>query len=141
MTLLTVLDNPAIRAVIDLSLTAADVPDATIALDAFQGQGEARVLARFPDAASLTGDDAVQIRTAAICFVAALVAESLPRVLTEFVGRRSYGATKAAATADMLSIAAGLRGRGEAALASIVSEPVPRVRPISFSIARGGRGR
>lgn len=140
MTILTSADFPRVRSVIDTTLGTDDVSDATIAMDEFQAEGEARVYERLPQAATLVGLDAARVKTAAILFVAALVAESLPRITQEFVGRRSYGATKAAATADMLSIAANLRARAEMALANVTAVPLAEIRPVMFALARGTRG-
>lgn len=143
MPLLSATDWPAIRACIDVSLTVDDVPDSVIALPQYQGAGEARVLLRFPAALALLGAELTRAHAAAVLFTAALVAEALPRITQEGLGRRSYTATIAHATADMLSIAANLRARAEAELAEIALAQgtyFAVVQPRMFAIARGSRG-
>ena len=139
MPLLTPDDYAAVRAALDIDLTEADVPDATIALPIYQGAGEAEVVRRVPDATDLTGDNLAQAKLAAVLFTAALLAEGLPRTTQERVGNWSY--SQARGTADLAGMAAGLRRRAEAALVGILPDPPPARRRFAgaFTVARAGR--
>lgn len=139
MPLLDPSDFPAIRAALDIDLAEDDVPDAIISLPIYQGQGEAEVLRRVPTAGALTGDELEAAKLGAVLFTAALVAEGLPRTTQERVGNWQY--SQARASADVATIAAGLRKRAEAALVSILPDPPPARRRFAgaFTVARAAR--
>ena len=71
---LTSTEYPSIRAVLDVSLDSTVLPDATIALDVFQGAAEADVERQDPSWASRTGAEATAIQQAAIYYTAARIA-------------------------------------------------------------------
>jgi predicted nucleic acid-binding protein len=77
VSLIGVGEYPAVRAALDVSLTAAALPDATIALDIFQGAAEREVLDRYPDASSQTGETLLSVIRAAVYLTAANLVGSM----------------------------------------------------------------
>mgnify|MGYP001192831459 CR=1 FL=1 len=138
MALLGSSDYPAIRAAIDISLTATDLPDATIALDLYAGAAERWVLGRDPDAASRTGDDALRVKEAAVCACAALLLPALPAIRRETHGDDSYERQ----VVDPEKQAAALWGRASAAIdAYLAPDDDDGPRPTFFALASGRRVR
>lgn len=84
--LLTSADYPAIRAALDISLDATDLPDSLIDLDQFVGKGVREVLQRDSLAESRSGTELLRARNAAIFFTAALLAPSVPAITSESEG-------------------------------------------------------
>lgn len=85
MSLLSAADYPAIRALVDASLTKAQLPDATIALDDFIGAGQDAVLQRDPLAETRGGVQLQRAQRAARLFTAALLAATaLQRVARDY---------------------------------------------------------
>lgn len=138
MALLSPTDYPAIRAAIDLSLTATELPDATIALDLYSGAAERWVLARDPDAASRTGTDALRVKEAAVLACAALLLPAIPAIRRETHGDDSYER----AIVEPAAAAAGLWSRASAAIdAYLEPSDDDGQRPTFFAIASRRRGR
>jgi hypothetical protein len=130
-------DYAAVRASLDVSLTSGDLPDATIALAVFQGAAEAEVIRRAPSWAPGGANDA-SVLLAAILWTASLLAERLPVVVSEQEGEYRYQRQPV----DLMALAASLRARAEATLASAfdAGDKTP-YRPSFFGVAHGGRGR
>jgi hypothetical protein len=138
MPILAPADYPQIRAALDLTLTAKQLPDATIALPIFLGNAEAEVVVRYPEAASAT-DEALQHVKNAICYLcAALLAPVVSGLLLQreridqWEGQRQV--------VDWTTRADDLRAAAEqelAALADTDPEPEPEVaRPTYFTLAK-----
>lgn len=138
MSLLSAADFPSIRASLDSGLTATDLPDATIALDVFQGAGEAALLAADPEAATRSGSALAAAKRAAILFTAALLAPTVALVTQEQLPDYSYQRQ----VATWQQRAGDLRARANAEIDGYLS--VGRVdaeRPVMFALALGNRGR
>lgn len=129
-------DFPAVRAAIDTSLTAAALPDATIALDIYLGAAELYIISRDADAESRTGDAETHIKNATTYYLAALLIPAVPHL--QEVSDRSI---KYKRQADWDALEAQLRGRVEYHLAQVLepSEKAPG-RPVMFAVATGRRG-
>jgi hypothetical protein len=140
MAILTSDQYPAIRAALDVSLTAQQLPDATIAQDIFAGAAEGELLRRVPDAASKTGDDLKRVKRALVWLTAALLAHSVVRITSMSVQTRDLSYSRQ--TFDPEEKAAELRSRAEAEIAMLLtpSEATPS-RPTMFTVAPGYRGR
>lgn len=83
MALFTATEYPQVRALLDTTLKAEQLPDEIIALDAFHGAAERDVLERVPDAASRAGMQLQRLIHAALLLCAANVAPALPRLLRD----------------------------------------------------------
>jgi len=81
--LFTATEYPQVRALLDITLQVEQLPDDTIALDAFHGDAERDVLTRVPDAESRTGTQLQRLVHAALMLCAANVAPALPRLLRD----------------------------------------------------------
>ena len=140
MPLLTQNDYPAIRAALDVGLSAAQVPDALLAREVYHPAAEAEVLRRLPVAeGDLTDAQRERARRAAMFLTAALLAGALPTITqTDFadlsVRRQVPNAAERAAT---------LRAQAEVELAALIEElgEVDTSIPVFFTLAPGYRGR
>jgi len=65
MALLSSSDYPAIRSLIDTTLTTEELPDATIGYDQFIGYADSLVKTYVPTAEALTGDNLLRAKLAA----------------------------------------------------------------------------
>lgn len=137
MALLDAVDCPAIRAAIDAALDTDALPDATIELDQFMGEGMREVLRRAPDAETATGDTAAQLKTAAILFAASLLAPVAPLYSAENVASTTYSYQRAAR--DPQALAASLRARALGMIRSATGATSPAGLSGTFAIARAGR--
>lgn len=135
---LTSAHYPAIRAAIDVTLTAELLPDAVIGLDVYVGAAVRTVQARDPLWETRTGDAAQQLTLAAILLTAAALAPAVPQVVSERWGDQTYQRQPA----DMARLAAELRARADAALAAVLApSDAASDRPTMFTLASGRRGR
>jgi len=139
MSILSSADYPAIRAALDVKLTAATLPDATIALAIYLGAAEAEIVRRDPGAASRTGAELQHIKNACVLLCAALIAPALPRLTGEELGSYRYSQQ----AIDWTVRAAELRMAAERELAAVLtpSTVATASRPTMFAVAAGGRGR
>ena len=80
MSILTLTDFPAVRAVIDVKLTEDDLPDEVMLSPAYIGAAEAWVLSRDPQAETRTGDEAAHITRAAVFYMASLLVPAVARL-------------------------------------------------------------
>lgn len=137
MALITATHYPAVRAALDVSLTAQVLPDATIALSIYHGAAEAEILARDPLAATRTGDELQHIQNAAVLLTAALLAAAMPAYTAETFSDYSYQRK-----VDWAARAAELRKRAEAELATVLEpeNPTTASKPTMFTTAPGTRG-
>lgn len=140
MAILSAADYPAIRAALDVSLNAQQLPDATIGQDIFVGAAEAELLRRVPDAASKTGDDLRRVKRALVWLTAALLAPSVVRITSLSVQTRDLSYSRQ--TFDPDEKAAELRSRAESEIAMLLTpgEATPSL-PTVFTVAAGYRGR
>ncbi len=139
MTILTALDYPAIRAALDVSLNAQQLPDATIAQDVFLGAAEAELLQRVPTAASMTGGDLARVKRALVWLTAAYLAHSVVRITSLSVQTRDLSYSRQ--TFDPDEKAAELRARAGAEIAALVTPSATAPgRPTMFTLAGGRRG-
>lgn len=140
MAILSPADYPAIRAALDVSLNAQQLPDATIEQDIFVGAAEAELLKRVPDAASRTGDDLKRVKRALVWLTAALLAPSVVRITSLSVQTRDLSYSRQ--TFDPDEKAAELRSRAESEIAMLLTpnEATPS-RPTMFTVVAGYRGR
>lgn len=134
--LLSAADYPEIRQQIDLSLDTTTLPDATIARDAFIGQGMRAVIELDPDAETRTGTAGARVRLAAIYWTAALLCPVIPvlsqvRFQQEGYTRQAWDASKRAAELKALA----------AALVDEVLTPGESRVPFAFKTVPGYRGR
>lgn len=91
MPIITLADFPEIRAALDPTLDASNLPDSVIDLDIYRGRAEEWVISRNPAAASYAG--AVDgysraMRRAAVLATAAYLAVNPPQLLTETFGQK-----------------------------------------------------
>jgi len=137
MALLSAADYPAIRAAIDVSLTARVLPDSVIGLPIYVDAAEAEVLARDPLAESRTGAALQHVTNAAVLLTAALLAPALPGYTAEDFSEYSYQRKT-----DWATRAAELRKRAEAELAAVLEpeNPTTASKPTMFTTAPGTRG-
>lgn len=88
MAYITPAEYPAVRAALDISLDAANLPDAVIALPQYAGQAELWIRANDPNAAGYVPGTEEYIRTtiAAIYATAAYIVPALPNITSETYG-------------------------------------------------------
>ena len=140
MAILTALDYPAIRAALDVSLNAQQLPDATIAQDVFLGAAEADLLRRVPTAAAMTGNDLARVKRALVWLTAAYLAPSVVRITSLSIQTRDLSYSRQ--TFDPEAKARELRSRAEGEIGMLVSPAAATpARPTMFTLATGGRGR
>lgn len=138
--MLAATDYPAVREVLDVSLTATHLPDATIERSIYKTAAIADVVERYSTAVS-EADAGKQARLtrAAIYFCAARLAPAVVRITSLNVTTRDM--SYARQTFDPQERAAELRALAEAELAEIVEpEAVTPNRPTMFTVASGTRG-
>lgn len=137
MALLSAADYPAIRAAIDVSLTARVLPDTIIGLPIYVDAAEAEILLRDPLAESRTGAALQHVTNAAVLLAAALLAAAMPAYTAETFSDYSYQRKT-----DWATRAAELRKRAEAELAAVLEpeNPTTASKPTMFTTAPGTRG-
>lgn len=139
--LLATTDYPAVREALDVALTAASLPDATIGRSIYKDAAIADVVALYPTAVS-ESDAAKQARLtrAAIFFCAARLAPAVVRITSLSITTRDMSYSRQ--TFDPEERAAELRALAEAEIGAIVEpdEETPG-RPTMFTTACGRRGR
>lgn len=107
MPLITTVEYPAIRAALDTSFSADELPDSLIELDQFVGRAEREVVRRYPTALSEADDDVlVHLRLAVINFAASFIAPSLP----DYTERRTDDRWVQERARDWLTVADRLYG-------------------------------
>lgn len=139
--LLATADYPAVREVLDVSLTVTNLPDATIARSIYKDAAIADVVALYPTAASEeNAAKQARLTRAAIYFCAARLAPAAVRITALNVSTRDMSYSRQ--TFDPAERAAELRALAEAEIAEIVTpdEETPG-RPTMFAVASGTRGR
>lgn len=131
----------SVRRALDPSLTADTLSDELIEDDVFLLPALGELERRDPDALTYSEQDdpteynAVRI---ALCFlVAAEIAPVLPVITGERLGDRQYSRERW----DGAAMAARLRGKAAAALASYLEEDGLARPPLLFTVAHGYRGR
>jgi len=129
---------PQIRAAIDLTLVAAQLPDSAIALPIFRDAAIADVLLIDGDADDRTGDDLAAAQRAAVYFCAARLVSALPQITR----KAALGSEVAYQAQNAAQRAAELRGLASAALDSyLVTDAATGDRPTFFAAGHGYRGR
>lgn len=128
---------PAIRAALDVTLTAAKLPDQIIAGAIYHPAAEAEVTRRLGDLAE-AADGSDGAARAVILFTAARLAPALPNLLRRTLGdvTLQYGKT------DIAQQVAALRDEALVEIAALRGElgaPVTSVVPPLFTVAPGGR--
>lgn len=85
MFILSAADWPEVRTALDVTLDSTLLPDATLEMDAYNGEAEREVLALDPNALTYSAgtDNARRVRLAAIYLTAARLALSLPVLVSE----------------------------------------------------------
>ncbi len=138
MAILDADDYGMIRSAIDVSLTAARLPDATIELPIYLGAAESEVLRRIPDAATRVGEELQHVKNAIALLVAALLAPTIPRMSSEKMGEYQYQLASASKVGD---IVAELRGRADQELRflELPSATTRAEPPFFFGLAESGR--
>lgn len=140
MAILDADDYPSIRAAIDVKLGRQELPDDIIEQDIFIGAAEAELVARYPTAASATGNDLLRVKRAAVWLTAARLVHSVVRVTSMSVQNRDFSYSRATFNPD--EMAAELRGRADRELAMLETpDAVTPSRPTMFAVASGDRGR
>lgn len=138
--MLATTDYPAVREVLDTSLTASNLPDTTIERSIYKTAAIADVVAVYPTAVS-ESDAAKQARLtrAAIYFCAARLAPAVVRLTSLNVNTRDMSYSRQ--TFDPTERAAELRALAQAEIAELVTpdEETPNM-PTMFALARGTRG-
>ena len=128
----------AVRAVLDVSLTLQALSDAAIGLDPFAPAAERWVLARVPNAGSLSGEALERAKAAATYETAARLAPALPNITAESV--EDLRVQRQAR--DAARQAADLHARAEAEVAALTAaDETVAQRPSFFALASGRRGR
>lgn len=131
-------DYDAVRAAIDLSLTASELPDAVIALPIYAGIADAAVKQRDPSWSSRTEAETLQLTSAAVLWTASLVAPAIPALRSEsHIEGYSYSRE-----VNYVARAAELRQQAEGIIQGVVTPTDPSAnRPTFFTLGRGRRGR
>lgn len=138
MALLTSANWPEVRAALDVSLTARQLPDEMIGYDLYSGRAMRRVLEQVPMAESQTGDALKRCKNAAIFYTAAYLAPAIPNITRKSIGS---GDTEVAYDIDWEARATILLAAAAAELAAVLtpSEATPAM-PRVFAVASGTRG-
>jgi hypothetical protein len=133
----TVADYPAIRAALDITLTAAKLPDEVIASAPYHPAAEAEVTRRLGDLA----DDAVG-QTAAVRAVVLLTAArllpALPNITQRRLGDSSVSLQPMAMDRRLRELRA-MAAQELAALRAQLDPNAPAAVPTVFTVAPGGR--
>jgi len=129
-------DFDSVRAALDTSLEADDLPDVLIALPIYAGRAELLLLERDPLAATRVGTEALHIRLAAIFFTASLIAPAIPAITSLKADEVQY-----ARTIDWYVRAGDLRALADAEIDAVLNVGFEddADRPIAFTTAGGGR--
>lgn len=138
--MLATTDYPAVREVLDVSLTETNLPDATIERSVYKTAAIADVVERYPTAVAETDvNKQARLTRAAIYFCAARLAPAVVRLTSLSVTTRDMSYSRQ--TFDPTERAAELRALADAELAEITEpdEPTPN-RPTMFTVASGRRG-
>ena len=141
--ILTAADHPAVRAAVDISLTTANLPDATIALDIYAVAAVQDVVDRYPTAASVVvAATQLKITRAAVYFCAARLAIPLAGVIVSSLSVATRDQSFSRVPYNGEKRAAELLALAEEELADILEpgEETPN-RPTIFRLAPGYRGR
>lgn len=139
MALISGPDYDMVRKAIDVSLTAATVPDAVIALPIYQGAAERAVISVVPTAQAIVdanGPDALRIKAATSLLVAALLVDRIPHVVRESLIGNSIEVQRI----DLSALESSLRRQAADELAVITGDAALTL-PVQFTVARGNRGR
>lgn len=118
MSLFTATEYPQVRALLDITLKPEQLPDQTIAFDAFHGDAERDVLGRVPDAESRTGTQLQRLVHAALLLCAANIAPALPRLLRDKFADQEIQL----APVDMSARAAELQSQAYDEIAAVLNE-------------------
>jgi hypothetical protein len=137
---ITPAEFPAVRAALDISLDAANLPDAVIALPQYAGQAELWVAANDPNAIIYFPGSEEHIRTtiAAIYACAAYIVPALPNITGETYGDAlRYTREKT----DMHGLEASLWARARASLPSLATSMATNGHaPARFVFTLASRG-
>ncbi|GIW06364.1 MAG: hypothetical protein KatS3mg060_1169 [Dehalococcoidia bacterium] len=129
---------PAVRAAIDVELTAELLPDAIIALDPYAPAAEREIKRRDPAWASRTGEDADRLGRAQLYLTAALLLPALPVLLERSVEDVRLRRQEV----DLAARVAALRRRAEEELAIVLGAASGPAGVVTlFGRAPGGRAR
>jgi hypothetical protein len=134
------------RKALDVALTDADLPDATIILSTFLGAAEREIKQRDPLWAGRTGAEEIRLKAATAYMTAAFLAGSW-RPLQELsesqgdVHSQTVTHRKKYAAWDAAALAAALRALAEAELAGYLETSGETDIPTMFALATGRRGR
>lgn len=139
--MLATADYPAVREVLDVSLTTSNLPDATIERSVYKTAAIADVVELYPTAVSETvAANQARLTRAAIYFCAARLAPAVVRITSLNVSTRDMSYSRQ--TFDPQERAAELRALAEAEIAEIVTpDEEAATRPTMFAVASGTRGR
>ena len=119
-TLLGPSDWDDVRAAIDAQLTAALLPDRVIASPIYAAEARRRVLARVPDPDSLSAEQQLSLRTAAILMAASLITPIVPTIVNERDKDYSYQRQ----APNFADVAYQLRARADEMLGELAGEIV-----------------
>lgn len=125
-----------VRAAIDVTLTANDLPDSTIGADVYRGAAEDDVLNRVSDAASKTGNDLKRVQRAAVMFCAARLIPAVVQITSLSTTVRDMSISRPAWNAE--NRAAELRKAANQQLDEIsnVDTAVPVLKQAKFKTYR-----
>jgi len=142
MAYITPAEYPAIRAALDISLDASNLPDAVIALPQYAGQAELWIAANDPNSVSYFPGSEERIRTtiAAIYACAAYIVPALPNITSESYGDAMRYTRK---EVDMAVLEANLWSRARGALPNLTSSTPQTGKPPArfiFTLATSGYG-
>lgn len=140
---LTAAEYPAVRAAIDVSLDASNLPDAVIALPMYADDAERWVVEQNPLAPTYTAgsDEFLKTQVAAIYACAALILPAVPNLTSESFSQAERYTREAI---DVTAMQATLWARARSAIRGVlVVEPDTTIRPpvrFLFTTAKGRRG-
>lgn len=128
-----------VRAAIDVSLAAQNLPNAVIELDIYKGRAIRTIQARDPDYATRTGAAAAHLNTAADLLTASKAVFVVPAVKAQTFAQ-NQGYTREALDPEVVS--ARLIAEAEDELNEVLTPgDDPDVMPTMFTLACGRRGR
>lgn len=132
-------DTDGVRALIDVSLTADDLPDTTILSDIFAGRADDRISLWVARLGANIADDDPKLHRAAVVLTAALLARQVPFLLSERLPDYQYQRQAAQAGQSHADMANDLAGEAMRLVIDAVNN-IAYPQPVTFAVAAGRRG-
>lgn len=135
--ILTSDDYDMVRAAIEVTLDADDLPDHVIAMDIYLGQAELDIKSKVENWSSLVGDELVRLRNATVYQTALLLVDAVRLPLSKKVDDVTFRWSDR----DDDELKNKLRGRVDDELDELLDPAYSEANLLIFDIASGQRGR